>query len=169
MRRSRPASLLHRAPPPDGDHVRRPTVLVGVDGSDTSWSAFAWACGEAARLHGRAIAVYVSTTTAKSFSAGAAVAAFDAAGYAAEVDRSHDEQAAAIAAEIADRASDLGIEVTFRHVRGEVAEQLTAVARDAQADAIAVGRPTRPLRRLFGSVGRRLMRRRETPIVVIVP
>jgi nucleotide-binding universal stress UspA family protein len=169
MRRSRPASLLHPASPTRGDHVRRPTVLVGVDGSDGSWSAFAWACGEAARLHGRAIAVYVSATTARSLSAGAAVAGFDAAGYAAEVGRSHDERAAALAAEVADRAAGLGIEVTFRHVHGEVADQLTAVAREAQADAIAVGRPTRPLRRLFGSVGRRLMRRREMPIVVIVP
>jgi hypothetical protein len=33
------------------------TVVVGVDGSGTSIDALSWACGEARRLGGRAIAV----------------------------------------------------------------------------------------------------------------
>src|ERR1700761_2482380 len=152
MRHRGPVSLRHRTPPLDG--VRRPTVLIGVDGSEASWSALAWGCGEAQRLDGRAIAVHVSPSTAKSLSAGAAVPGFDAGGYAAEVGRSHDEQAAALAEEIGRRTADLGVEVSFRHVHGDVTEQLAAIARDAHADLIAVGRPMRPLRRRIGSIGR---------------
>ena len=40
--------------------TRFTTVAIGLDGSDTSWDAFWWACGEARRLGGRAVAVFVS-------------------------------------------------------------------------------------------------------------
>ena len=72
MRHPGPVSLRHRTPP-RVDGVRRPTVLIGVDGSEASWSALAWACGETRRLDGRAIAVHVSPSTAKSLSVGAGV------------------------------------------------------------------------------------------------
>src|ERR1700744_3308035 len=126
MRHPGPVSLRHRTPP-RVDGVRRPTVLIGVDGSEASWSALAWACGETRRLDGRAIAVHVSPSTAKSLSVGAAVPGFDAGGYAAEVDHSHDELADALAAEVLRRTAGLGVEVDFLHVHGDVAERLGGV------------------------------------------
>src|SRR5580692_2938833 len=38
-------------------------VVVGIDGSDTSWDAFSWACGESRRLGGRVVAVFVGPTS----------------------------------------------------------------------------------------------------------
>ena len=43
-----------------GDHAPvNGRVVVGIDGSDTSWDAFCWACGETRRLGGRTVAVFV--------------------------------------------------------------------------------------------------------------
>src|SRR5690349_13563912 len=36
-----------------------PAIVVGLDGSGTSWDAFAWAAGEALRTAGHLVAVYV--------------------------------------------------------------------------------------------------------------
>jgi nucleotide-binding universal stress UspA family protein len=152
----------------DGDRGA-PTIVVGVDGTETSWSAFWWACGEARRLDGRLIAVYVTCPTEKSLSRGAAIAGFDTAAYAAAMDRSNAEQAGALEAEISHRAAELGVEVGFRHVRGDAAAALKKIARGAGADVIAVGRSTKLCHRLAGSLGRRLARDRSAPIVVIVP
>jgi hypothetical protein len=35
-------------------------ILVGVDGTHTSWNALWWACGEAARSAGMIIAAFIS-------------------------------------------------------------------------------------------------------------
>lgn len=64
----------------DGSHNPvKARVVVGIDGSDTSWDAFCWACGETNRLGGSTVAVFVgptpgaaSATAAASFT-GAAV------------------------------------------------------------------------------------------------
>ena len=37
-----------------------PAIVVGLDGSPTSWDAFSWAAGEAVRANGRLVAVYVT-------------------------------------------------------------------------------------------------------------
>src|SRR6478609_10887129 len=37
-----------------------PVIVVGLDGSPTSWDAFSWAAGEAVRANGRLLAVYVT-------------------------------------------------------------------------------------------------------------
>jgi nucleotide-binding universal stress UspA family protein len=43
------------------------------------------------------------------------------------------------------------------------------IAEEVKADVIAVGRSTKTRRRLAGSVGRRLLAKRGTPIIVVVP
>jgi hypothetical protein len=47
-------------------HVGGPVIIVGVDGSDPSWDALAWAAGEALRSNSRIVAVFATT----SFEAG---------------------------------------------------------------------------------------------------
>jgi hypothetical protein len=41
-------------------NVSQPVIVVGLDGSPTSWDAFAWAAGEAARGNGTLTAVYAT-------------------------------------------------------------------------------------------------------------
>jgi hypothetical protein len=44
------------------DAMPTTVIVVGIDGSDSSWDAFWWASGEAHRLHGRVVATFVSPT-----------------------------------------------------------------------------------------------------------
>jgi nucleotide-binding universal stress UspA family protein len=46
-------------------------IVVGLDGSPTSWDAFCWATGEATRTNGRLIAVYVSPAVEGASAVGA--------------------------------------------------------------------------------------------------
>jgi hypothetical protein len=169
MSRRAPATLPHQPSLAAGSDDGSPTIVVGVDGTEPSWSAFWWACGEARRLSGRVIAVFVTCGTEKSLSAGAAIVGFDAGAYAAAVDRTNAEQAAKLKAAAERRAAELDVEVRFVHVKGDAAERLKAIARDLRADVIAVGRSTKLRHQLAGSLGRRLSRDRSAPIVVIVP
>jgi hypothetical protein len=52
-----------RKPRPGGGLVTAAMVVVGLDGSETSWAAFWWACGETQRLDGQLVAVFVSSST----------------------------------------------------------------------------------------------------------
>lgn len=169
VNRRAPDTLPHRTAVSVGGDSGTPTIVVGIDGTEASWSAFWWACGEAGRLDGRVIAVYVTCTTEKSLSRGAAVACFDAGAYATAVDRSNAEQADKLQAEIERRTGDLDVQICFRHLHGDAAARLKEIARAMRADVIAVGRSTKLRHRLAGSLGRRLARDRDAPIVVIVP
>jgi hypothetical protein len=44
------------------DAMPTTVIVVGIDGSDSSWDAFWWASGEAHRMHGRVVATFVSPT-----------------------------------------------------------------------------------------------------------
>jgi nucleotide-binding universal stress UspA family protein len=166
QRRNPTISQQRTSLPRDG-HSHTPGVVVGVDGARSSWSAFWWACGEAQRLDGRLIAVYVSPPPSRSISAGTTLAASNTAGHVIAL--SHEDHANELKTEIEARATGLGIEISFWHCHGDAAEQLKTVARETQADMIAVGRSTRRRHPLARSLGRRLMRGYDAPIVVIVP
>jgi nucleotide-binding universal stress UspA family protein len=62
-----------------------------------------------------------------------------------------------------------GVEARFVHVKGDVAGQMMRLALAIQADVIAVGRSTKRRQRVACSIGRRLTRFRNAPVVVIVP
>src|SRR3954447_15490161 len=48
---------------PDRNNVGPPAIVVGLDGSPSSWDAFSWAAGEALRINGKVVAVYVIPLT----------------------------------------------------------------------------------------------------------
>jgi nucleotide-binding universal stress UspA family protein len=159
-------------PVPDGkagdraatQHIGRPVLVVGVDGSDPSWDAFAWAAGEARRCNGRIIAVFVGPLAEPEAALGiGAPYNYEAA---AEVT---DRLTAELDAELARRAHELGVEVSFVRQKGDAAHVLTEVARSAHADLVAVGRSAKMLHRLAGSVSRRLVLSRDLPVIVVVP
>jgi nucleotide-binding universal stress UspA family protein len=137
-------------------------IVVGLDGSPASWDAFCWAAGQAARGNGRLIAVYATPVAAPFAPAGVA---FD---YAA-AEQACRETAGQLADEAAQRASEMGVPLSFVRESGDVIRALTSVARSAAADLVVVGRSAKILHHLAGSTARRLVSRRDAPVTVVVP
>jgi nucleotide-binding universal stress UspA family protein len=146
------------------EHGGRQVLVVGMDGSDPSWDAFAWAAGEARRCGGRIIAVFVAPLVEPE----AALSIGAPYNYQAAVE-ARDQMAEELAGEVARRADELGVEVSFVREKGDAAHVLTEVARFERADLIAVGRSAKMLHRLAGSVSRRLVLGRDLPVIVVVP
>jgi nucleotide-binding universal stress UspA family protein len=142
----------------------RPAVLVvGVDGSDTSWNAFSWAGGETRRLQGRLIAVFV-TPEVPAVAAASAVPGVPGCDYQVIQDAAA-EQAAQLGAE-AHRSAGRDLDLTFIHARGDTATELLQIAHAAHADQIIVGRSTKLRHRLTGALGRRLIAKPTAPVIV---
>ncbi len=145
-------------------HIGRPVLVVGVDGSGPSWDAFAWAAGEARRCSGRTVAVFVTPLVEPE----AALSIAAPYNYSDALE-ARDQIAEELAGEVARRAHELGVEVSFVREKGDAAHVLTEVARSEHADLIAVGRSTKMLHPLAGSVSRRLLRGHDLPVTVVVP
>jgi nucleotide-binding universal stress UspA family protein len=143
-------------------------VVVGIDGSATSWDAFWWACGETRRLSGRVVAVFVGPTLAARAAASTAPlgASFIALGV---IEQTENEQASQLSQEACRYAADHAIEFTFVHAHGDTAQELLRVAVGARADLIVVGRSAKARHHIAGSLGRRLTRNHKAPIIVVVP
>lgn len=142
-------------------------VVVGIDGSDTSWDAFWWACGETKRLSGRTVAVFVGpTSTAVSVAATATLTGASAYG---EIQQTMNDQAQELCRQVRGYAREHDVELTFVHTHGDTAKELIRIADDDHADLIVVGRSAKARHHLAGSLGRRLVGRRDAPIVVVVP
>jgi nucleotide-binding universal stress UspA family protein len=144
-------------------HVGNPVIVVGVDGSVPSWDAFAWAAGEALRSSGRIVGVFATSVIEPGEAIGSAPL-----GYAAAVN-ARDAMAEELAVEVARRADLLGVKVKFVRGMGDASRVLTEVARSEKADLMVVGRSAKMLHRLAGSVGRRLVLKHESPVIVVVP
>ena len=141
-----------------------PTVVIGVDGSSTSWDALCWGCGEARRMGGRVVAVFTSQgVTASPVPEGGSAMVDDT------TDSDDDEQAGHLAKEIRREADDLGIHLSFIHAHGNPAVELLRIAKVVGADLIVVGKSAQARHRIGGSVGQRLIRRHAAPVVVVVP
>lgn len=145
------------------------TIVVGLDGSETSWSALWWGCGEARRLAGRVIAVYVTCTTSAAAATAALATGFDTGAYALAAKECDAARAAKLKTELERKTSELDLEIPFLHMQGNPAEQLTRIAHKTHADIIAVGRSTKLRHHLAGSLGHGLSRNRKAPIIVVVP
>lgn len=142
-------------------------VLVGIDGSETSWDALSWACGEARRLRGRAVAVFVSSSADSTIAVTALIGAFP-------FDCGWNEAAATEHAETLHRevewyAAGHGVDLTFVHAHGDTASELLRLATVHHADQIVVGRSMKARHNLAGSLGCRLIGKRAAPVVVVVP
>jgi nucleotide-binding universal stress UspA family protein len=157
---------------PDVDPGPSPTVgtaavvLVGIDGSETSWYALSWACGEARRLQGRAVAVFVGSSAGSGFPAAAVIVAPFDCGWN---DSAAAERAEALRRELERYAADHNVDLTFVHTEGDAAAELLRLAAELHADQIVVGRSMKARHYLAGSLGCRLVGKREAPVVVVVP
>ncbi|BCJ47800.1 universal stress protein A [Actinoplanes ianthinogenes] len=141
----------------------RPSVIVaGVDGSDSSMRAGAYAVGLARRQGSRLVGVFVRPAVGGVLSfadpSGAAVTAALA---------THEQMERDFRDTLLREQPRLGVdfEMVVRH--GDPFSELCQVADEMWADAVIVGRPERALHRIAGSVAHRLVRYGRWPVTVV--
>lgn len=137
-------------------------IVVGLDGSPTSWDAFAWAADEVTRTGGRLIAVYAAPTVEPGAGYGAPI------NYGA-AEEARDEMVGQLKDEAERRARELGVSLRFVRELGDAAHALTRVSSSVGADLIVVGKSSKVLHHVAGSLGRRLVARHDGPAIVVVP
>jgi nucleotide-binding universal stress UspA family protein len=133
-------------------------ILVGVDGTETSFRAAAYAAGLARRQGSHLIALYVATPNAM---------AAQLAATAAAMMQTQDELARQLRTTILDAAAQLGIDAEFVLRRGNPYRELIAVADELRVDAVVVGTSLKSGRRFVGSLAGRLVRDARWPLTVV--
>ena len=133
-------------------------ILVGIDGSDTSMRAGAYAAGLARRQGARVVCLYVAQIS------GAAAGVPSAVGALLQM---HASVAAELRATMASRAPVLGIEATFVERRGDPYTEIVRLADEMRVDAVVVGASTHTGHRFVGSLALRLVRDARWPVTVV--
>jgi len=132
-------------------------LVVGIDGSTTSWRALSMAAGIAARYDAQAHACYVSHVPVS----------VDMAAFALPVAPFLDgDDGADLCRQVAKEVEDSGARVDFTCRKGDVAQELEALAESFQADVIVVGRSDHPALHL-GGVPRKLLAMGHRPVLVV--
>ncbi|MFF8634225.1 universal stress protein [Streptomyces pilosus] len=134
-------------------------IVAGVDGSDSSLRAAAYASGLARRQGALLALVYVQQVTAAGVALGAPVA--DATDEVAE-------DLAARIREAMERIRGLyDIRWEFHTFRGDPYNGLVKAADDLRADAVVVGASEKAGHRFVGSVAVRLVKSGRWPVTVV--
>ena len=133
-------------------------LVVGIDGSTTSWRAFSMAVGIARRYEARMHACFVFHVPASP----ADLAAF-AVPVNAFVD---DDDGGDLGRDVVEELSRAGVEGDFTYIKGDVAHELEVLAESCLADVIVVGRSRHPALHL-GGVPRRLLATGRRPVLVV--
>jgi nucleotide-binding universal stress UspA family protein len=133
-------------------------IVVGVDGSDTSMRAGAYAAGLARRQRARLVVVYVTGASAASRLVADAAGAVEEAIVAATEDMRRQVEQGALHA---------GINAEFIAVRGDPYQELVRVAGELKADAVVVGASKRLGHRFVGSLAVRLVKSGRWPVTVV--
>src|SRR5689334_19742761 len=158
-----PSTAPERPQNPEGQiRAAAPVIVVGVDGSPTSWDAFDWAAQEARRIGGRLVAVHVMSSADPA-------AAFGLSFDYPDVIEAQQALVGELKDEAERRGGRRGLPVGFVSECGDATHVLIEVARSAHADLVVVGRSTKALHRLAGSLSHRLTARGDAPVVVVVP
>jgi nucleotide-binding universal stress UspA family protein len=133
-------------------------LLVGVDGSDTSLRAAAYAAGMARRQHARLVLLYV-----RPFSAVPGIEA----GAVTSMQEAHDAVAAELRKNAEEQAPRLGIDVVVVERDGNPYTEIVRLAGEIQADAVIVGASTKAGHRFVGSLAVHLVRASRWPVTVV--
>ncbi len=135
-------------------------IVVGLDGSRTSWRAASYANGLARRQRSRVTVVYVVSP--------GALAAMTADGAGMIVMAEVREEVGADLREQVERLADeRGVETDFLVVHGDPLTELRRVAQQVRADAIVVGASERAGHRFVGSLAGRLVKAARWPVTVV--
>ncbi|MEU8828741.1 universal stress protein [Streptomyces sp. NPDC048636] len=134
-------------------------ILVGVDGSDSSWRAASYAAGLARRQNALLAVVYVQPVLPVGAALGAAVA--DTTGEVAEE----------LIREVREAAERLRgvfeVRWEFHTFRGDPYSGLVQAADELTADAVVVGASEQAGHRIVGSVAVRLVKAGRWPVTVV--
>lgn len=139
---------------------RQPVIVVGVDGSETSLHAGAYAAGMARRLRGVLVCVYVHTIGGIGAASPSVIPALQEAqrDIVAEI-----KQTIAEAQKLP--FDQLDIELVERN--GNPYKEIVAVATERLADAVVVGASMQAGHRLVGSLAVHLVRAAQWPVTVV--
>lgn len=134
-------------------------IVVGVDGSDSSLRAAAYAAGLARRQHALLALVYVQPVMA----AGAA--------FGAPVAETTDQIAEDLIAQIREGTEQVkgifDVRWEFHTFRGDPYAGMVKAADDLKADAVVVGASEQAGHRIIGSVAIRLVKAGRWPVTVV--
>ncbi|MER7408310.1 universal stress protein [Streptomyces sp. NPDC000070] len=134
-------------------------IVAGVDGSDSSLRAAAYAAGLARRQHALLAVVYVQPVLAAGAALGAPVAG------------TTDEITEDLVAQIRDAAERLRgifeVRWEFHTFRGDPYSGLVTAADELKADAVVVGASEQAGHRIVGSVAVRLVKAGRWPVTVV--
>jgi nucleotide-binding universal stress UspA family protein len=133
-------------------------ILLGVDGSDTSMRATAYAIGLARRQGAVLVALFVHSTA--NLSANIAATAGVALQASASVADDLEQRLIAVAGE-------LGVAVTFVRRQGNPYLELVRAAKEMRVDAIVVGASGKAGHRIVGSLAGHLVRDAKWPVTVV--
>lgn len=138
----------------DGPRV----ILVGVDGSETSIRAGAFAAGVARREGADLVVAFVTTTPAIT---GVAPVIVDttAASHAGEVEEMERLVAAG--------AAYVGVEARFVSAHGDPFVELSRIAQEERADSVVVGASAGAGHRFVGSLAVRMVKAGRWPVTVV--
>ncbi|MBN0042888.1 universal stress protein [Streptomyces actuosus] len=134
-------------------------IVVGVDGSESSLRAAAYAGGLARRQHALLAVVYVQPVMAAGAALGAPVA------------ETTDEIAKDLVRQIREAAERVKgmfeVRWEFHTLRGDPYSGLVEAADELRADAVVVGASEQAGHRLIGSVAVRLVKAGRWPVTVV--
>jgi nucleotide-binding universal stress UspA family protein len=133
-------------------------LLVGVDGSDTSLRAAAYAAGMARRQQARLVILYV-----RPFSVVPGIEA----GAVTSMQEAYDAVAAELRKNAEEQAPRLGIDVVVVEREGNPYTEIVRLAGEIQADAVIVGASTKAGHRFVGSLAVHLVRASRWPVTVV--
>lgn len=132
------------------------SILVGVDGSETSMRAGAYAGGLARRQNAHLYVVFVRVI---------------GGGMSAEAIVANREAQAAMLNELrenaAHQAQRLGLSLSILEREGNPYTEIVRAANELRVDAVVVGASTRAGHRLVGSLAGRLVRDARWPVTVV--
>jgi nucleotide-binding universal stress UspA family protein len=111
-------------------------IVVGLDGSRTSWRAASYANGLARRQHARVTVVHVASPGALATMAG------DGTGVLVMAQA---REAADLREQVERLAKERGVDTDFLVVHGDPLTELRRVAQQVRADALVVGASERPV------------------------
>jgi nucleotide-binding universal stress UspA family protein len=132
-------------------------ILVGVDGSETSLRAAAYAGGLARRQGAKLIVLYVHNLGLAAMTPESAAAV--RTGNAATVRDLRDE--------INRQAPQLGLEIILVEREGSPYTEIVRLAGELRVDAVIVGASTQSGHRLIGSLAVHLVRDAKWPVTVV--
>lgn len=132
-------------------------LVVGIDGSETSWRALYYAFGLARRQRGSVLAVF----------AGVQTSAFELDGCPSELWTASDRLAAELRDAVAALSDEHQVAAEFVTTQCEPVESLIRVAAECRADAIIIGASRALTHKLFGSTAVRTVRRSRCPVTVV--